>query len=584
MIKRAYIRIVGTAGAAAIALVLGGAALSQGAVNGTELVSRASGAAGVQADDTATSASVSAGGRFVAFQTRATNLDRADTDAAFDVYVRDTETDATILVSRASGGAGAKGNGDSIEPSISADGRYVAFRSSADNLHPDDPPGDFQDDVYVRDLQAGTTTLASRDATGAKTNGVSPSISADGRYVAFQTLGFVDEDPTTEWDIHVRDLVLGTTILASRASGPGGVGGSSHSYMPSISPSGRYVAFESQATNLDPADTTLDLDVYVRDLAAATTVLASRADGGAGAKGDNHSGEASMSDAPAVAFESIATNLHPDDGDDTGDVFVRDLGARTTTLASRAGGAAGAKGDSGSRFPSISADGSRVAFESEASNLVAADDPGRDVFVRDLRAHTTELGDLAGDGSKASRGAHGAAISPDGRLLAFVSAAPELGIDGLSGQVFVRGLSAPAPAPPPAPTPTPPTPTPPPPPPPPPSPTPETCQGRAATIAGTDGSDVITGTKRADVIVAGAGNDVVNAGKGKDVVCAGAGADGVRGGDQGDRLFGGPGNDALSGQAGNDRILGEEGDDALNGGTGKDACAGGPGRNRLRGC
>jgi Tol biopolymer transport system component len=593
--QRRLRRSLGWAGPVGAALALLAVAPPAVAVVGTELVSRATGLAGAPADgstDSVTVPAVSSDGRYVAFQSRAANFDPADTDSVYDIYVRDTLAGTTTLVSRAGGGAGAKGNANSDHPAISADGRYVAFASNASNLHPDDL--DSQTDVFVRDLQANTTTLVPR-ADASHNFATSPSISADGRFVAFDSSHF----------IYVRDLQAGTTILASRATGASGAAGS-NSFSPSISPSGRYVAFEALAI-LDPADAAFS-DIYVRDVVANTTVLASRAGGAAGDGADEDSGEPSMSDRPAVAYESGATNLHPDDTGAAGfDVFVRDLAANTITLASRADGAAGAKGNGGSRFPSISANGLRVAFESGASNLVAADgDAGVDVFVRDLAVGSTTLASVASDGTKANGTSSLAALSPDGGFVAFESAASNLGVTALARQTYIRALGdgPPPPPPPPGPPPPgpplpgpplpgPPLPGPPLPGPPLPGPAPPlgTCQGRSATIMGTNGDDVLRGTNRADVIVAGAGNDVINGLNGKDLICAGKGADGVRGGytqdrgpDTGDRIYGGPGNDVLSGNQGNDQIYGEKGNDTLNGGTGRDTCSGGPGRNRLRSC
>jgi Tol biopolymer transport system component len=431
--QRRLRRSLGWAGPVGAALALLAAAPPAVAVVGTELVSRAPGLGGAPADDSTNSVTVPAvslNGRYVAFQSRATNFDPADTDGVYDIYVRDTLVGTTKLVSRAGGATGAKGNGNSDHPEISADGRYVAFASISSNLHPGD--SDSLSDVFVRDLQTNTTTLVPR-ADGSHNFGTTPSISADGRLVAFDS----------QHAIYVRDLQAGTTILVSRATGASGAAGSSNSFSPSISPNGRYVAFESQSTNLDPADTSLDTDIYVRDTAANTTGLASRASGAGGVKANESSGEPSMSDAPSVAYESGATNLHPDDTGTSGfDIFVRDLAANTTTLASRANGAAGAKGSNGSRWPSISANGLRVAFESQATNLVVADSDGiSDSFVRDLAAGGTTLASVANDGMKGNNASNLVALSPDGGFVAFESAASNLGANALARQIFIRALS-----------------------------------------------------------------------------------------------------------------------------------------------
>jgi Tol biopolymer transport system component len=282
----------------------------------------------------------------------------------------------------------------STSPAISADGRYVAFQSRASNLHPDD--GDRTLDVFVRDLEANTTTLVSRagGADGAKANGPSwagshkAAISADGRYVAFDSWAsnLHPDDGDTTPDVFVRDLEANTTTLVSRAGGADGDKGDDYAVSPAISADGRFVAFESDATNLHPDDGDSNYDVFVRDLEANTTTLVNRATGAAGDKGDDQGFNPAISaDGRFVAFESDATNLHPDDGDSNYDVFVRDLEAHTTTLVSRATGTTGANGNDQSYTPAISADGRFVAFESYATNLHPDDGNGlQDVFRRDV--------------------------------------------------------------------------------------------------------------------------------------------------------------------------------------------------------
>ncbi|MEA2217713.1 MAG: hypothetical protein QOJ35_339 [Solirubrobacteraceae bacterium] len=302
--------------------------------------------------------------------------------------------DETILVSRTS--ADAKGTSDSAAPAISADGRYIAFESTA-QLDSDD--GDAISDVYVRDLEMGTTVLVSRatGATGAKGTAASsaPSISADGRYVAFQSDSKLDptDDGDSSTDVYVRDLQASTTTLASRPTGASGLVVDAASTVPAISADGRYVAFQSSAP-LDVADTDAQQpDVYRRDLQTATTELVSRAGGAAGADADNFSQLPSISgDGRLVSFESTADNL-TDDADTKRDIFVRDMQAAATILVSRATGAAGVKGNDNSQHSALSADGRYVAFDSQATNL-DPDDPVAftpDVYVRDLQASTTEL-------------------------------------------------------------------------------------------------------------------------------------------------------------------------------------------------
>src|SRR5262245_38655719 len=186
------------------------------------------------------------------------------------------------------------------------------------------------------------------------------------------------------------DGVLDTTLV-SRASGAAGeVGHGGLSRNPSITPDGRFVAFESGADNIGP-DANLTRDIFVRDLQQNTTTLVSRATGATGEAGDGGSNSPSISaDGSRVAFLSDADNLDPDSNDNFTDVFVRDLDANTTTLVSRATNGDVAN-ESSADPPSISADGQEVAFNSDATNLVSPATAQEDVFVRDLQANTTTL-------------------------------------------------------------------------------------------------------------------------------------------------------------------------------------------------
>jgi TolB protein len=362
----------------------------------------------------------------------------------------------TTLVSRQSASAGgAGGTGGSSKAAISADGRYIAFASDADNLS--DADNDGFSNVFVRDTRAGATTLVSRRSAGeggAGADAVSfnASISADGRYVAFASdadnLSDADSDAALGVDVFVRDLKANTTTLASRQSaGEGGVGGDEFSNFPSISADGRYVAFVSDADNLSTADVEEVVDVFVRDLQSNTTTLVSRKSGsdGAGAS-DVSSFPAISADGRYVAFQSSADNLSTVDDDDVRDVYVRDTQSNTTTLVSRASGPTGAGADDASSEAAISADGRHVAFQSDADNLSAIDDDRfTNLFVRDLQASTTTLvsRQSAGQGAPADGTSGFPAISADGRYVAFQSDADNLsGGDVAVRDVFVRDLDA----------------------------------------------------------------------------------------------------------------------------------------------
>ncbi len=369
--------------------------------------------------------------------------------------------------------------------------------------------------------------------------------------------------------VFVRDLAANTTTLASRAAGPTGTPADAGSSVPRISKDGRQVVFLSGADNLSTEDENGVNNVFVRDLVANATTLASRAAGpaGPGANGDS-SDPAISADGRQVVFRSVAGNLSTEENDAFNHVFVRDLVVGTTTLASRAAGAAGAPADGGSTSPGISADGRQVAFGSSADNLSTEDDDGvDDVFVRDLVVGTTTLASRAAGaaGAPANATSTQTALAADGRHVAFTSGADNLSTEDDDGvvNVFRRdvGLSSPpsvAPAPPVPAAPS----------------TATRCAGRRATIVGTSRRDVLRGTARRDVIAALGGNDLVRGLGGADLICLGAGAD---------RALGGPGADRILGQGGADRLEGGPGRDALEGGAGRDLLLGGAGIDRLLG-
>ncbi len=274
-------------------------------------------------------------------------------------------------------------NGGSYSPVLSADGRYVAFRSEASNLVAGDTNN--AQDVFVRDVVAGTTTRVSVDSTGTQGNGDSYNavVSADGRYVVFESeaSNLVFGDTNDDVDVFVRDVVAGTTTRVSVDSiGTQGTGGSGR---PSVSADGRYVVFDSVASNLVAGDTNGADDVFVRDLVAGTTTRVSVDSAGGQANGPSpfFSPSSISADGRYVVFDSGASNLVTGDTNDTGDVFVRDLVAGTTTRVSV--DSIGRQGNSHSYEPAISADSRYVAYRSAASNLVPGDTNGvADVVVR----------------------------------------------------------------------------------------------------------------------------------------------------------------------------------------------------------
>ncbi len=285
---------------------------------------------------------------------------------------------------------GSQANALSMSPSINGDGRFVAFTSDADNLVPGDTNGDR--DVFVHDRLLGETIRMSVASQGSQANDISesPSISADGRYVAFASVAsnLVFEDTNGHKDIFVHDRLTGQTTRVSVASDGGESDGRSDS--PSISADGQYVAYVSVASNLVPGDTNLSWDTFVHDrLTGQTTRVSIASDGSeASSSGDRPSISA---DGRYVAFVSPNSNLVSGDTNGTSDIFIHDRANGQTKRVSV--DSDGHEGNAPSNYPSISADGDIVAFESMASNLAPGDTEWTwDVFVHDrVAAQTTRL-------------------------------------------------------------------------------------------------------------------------------------------------------------------------------------------------
>ncbi len=330
---------------------------------------------------------------------------------------------------------------------MSRDGRYVVFGSRATNLVPNVDDGSLQ--IYRRDLVAGTTALVSVGTDGGPAHAQADqlyvmAISGDGRYVAFTSVAtnLVAGGGGDRTDVFVRDMQSGTTTLESR--GRGGKAPNGASFNAALSADGRWLAFDSDASNLVLGDDNGQTDVFLRDRQAGTTVLVSVPQGGGQGNGLSFSPSVS-DDGSLVAFESQATNMVAGDSNNTDDVFVRDLKAGKTERVSVAGN--GAQADQGGVWPSISGDGSRIAFTSEATNLVPGDTNGRfDIFVRDRAAGTTTRASVRSSGKQGS-GNSGSnawiAMSGNGRVVAFQSDSALVPDDkGRSSDVFVHTLPA----------------------------------------------------------------------------------------------------------------------------------------------
>jgi len=384
-----------------------------------------------QGDRPSWTAGVSASGRFVAFTSQATDLVPGDTNDRQDAFVIDRKNGRTQRVSVSNSGAQAKAgpnpDGGSAALGISANGRYVLFRSDASNLVPGDTNGKM--DAFVCDRATGKTRRIPPSGLGvyagalsangryavlqadenvyrydlrrrnllpltAGANGWSeePSISAGGRYVAFTSIAsnLVRGDTNKLPDVFVRDILTGkTTRVSVTSAGRQGTGKrySNGSNAPAISSDGRYVAFHSDMTNLVRGDTNRVFDIFLHDRVTGKTQRVSVSSTGKQANAESGGGESFSVDGRYVAFSSLATNLVAHDRNDITDVFIRDLGKHRTQLVSL--GLHG-QGDDASWVglgAAFTHDGRYILFASWAANLVPGDTNGvADVFVRDLRS------------------------------------------------------------------------------------------------------------------------------------------------------------------------------------------------------
>lgn len=385
-----------------------------------------------------TGEAISANGRFIAFSSSATNLVKGDDNGDFDAFVHDLKSGKTFRISVSKPGGDA--NGNTFGVSISADGRFVAFASDASNLVSGD--SNASQDVFVRDLKTHQTRLVSVSSSGQQGNNASfhPSISADGRFIAFlsQATNLVPGG-TSNTQVFVHDMKTGRTLLVSRSSS--GQKANGFSVDPSMAGDGRSVAFASVADNLVSGDTNGREDVFVHNLKTKTTRLVSVSS--SGQQGNDESITPSVSATGRfIVFASFASNLVASDANGgTADVFVRDLKTHKTRLVSL--NSSGQQGNNASFLidPAITPDGRFIVFTSFASNLVRGGTSGEQVFWRDLKRGKTQLVSQSSSGHKGHPGSFDASITADGSLVAFNSIATNLvpGDTNGNADVFVRG-------------------------------------------------------------------------------------------------------------------------------------------------
>ena len=432
---------------------------------------------GNQANGPSARPSVSTGGRYIAFESLASNLAPGDSNRVSDIFLRDTCRKAapecipsTVRVSVANNGS--EPNGASFGPSISGDGRYVVFTSLADNLVSKDKNSSA--DIFVRDTCIGatgecrpSTALVSVDNSGIQANSSSDfaKISGSGRFVAFASAAdnLIVEDTNLSEDVFVRDTCAGAVEPCSASTTRASVGTTGRqadgaSTMTALSADGRYVAFVSNASNIAPGVKTEGSEVFLRDtcggireLCTPSTIGVSVTD--TGLPGNGPSLHPAISpDGRFVAFLSTSSNLGARGDIVARQIFLRDtcMGAAkpcqpsTLHISDSAGDSEGQ-----ASVPAVSAEGHYVAFVSASSHLVPDDTNQRvDAFVHDTCLATTACVKATW---RLSRGRLGAeadadtlalALTPDGRVLAFTSTASNLVPGDTNGAEDVFVISA----------------------------------------------------------------------------------------------------------------------------------------------
>lgn len=340
-------------------------------------VSVASG--GTQGNAASQSPDISSDGQWVAFHSWAFNLVSGDTNNVADVFLHDRNTRQTFLVSK--NNSGTISNDVSYDPSVSSDGRFVAYWSFASNLVANDFNN--RSDIFVYDRQTNQTQRVSVNNSGQEGNGDSknPAISADGRFVVYESRAsnLVAGDSGSYTDIFLFDRNSGTTTrLSVRGNGAEGQG---DSFEPDISSDGTKIVFTSLAANLIDGDTNGYPDIFYFDRSSGLMYRVSISS--SGGQGNEWSEQPVVSDnGQYIAFRSRANNLVPNDTNNIGDVFVRNFPAGTTTRVSVS--STGGQGNDASNDPGLTADGRYVVFASRASNLVSNDNNGlRDIFRKD---------------------------------------------------------------------------------------------------------------------------------------------------------------------------------------------------------
>lgn len=472
-------------------------------------------------------------------------------------------------------------------PSFSPDGTQIMFVSSASDLAPVDTNGEFGADVYIKNLITGVVTMVSTTSDGnqALQNSLyyAPVWSPDGTKVVFETLASTTTPDMSlvsanGWVLVSKDLLTGEIDLLS-ASGSTSRGASfspdgtkviffdvtTSSVMmknlvtdaltvvasgndsiapPVFSPDGTKILFTSSTTNLVSGDTNGGSDLFLKNLSTGVITRVSTTSSGAQATGFGDSngsrGGVFSADGTKIAFISDASNLVSGDTNSSDDIFVKNLSTGQVTRVSVDAFGNQIADFSGQGYYDLafSPDGTKLAFVSTVGGFVSGDTSGskQDIYVKDLVDGSLVCLTLTLDDTVTS---WHPSWSPDGSRIVFSSSASLTSQDtnGLF-DIYVATIS------------------------------------EGAIINGTSGRDVLNGT---------AGNDVIQGLAGNDTIHGLAGGDTLKGGNDDDLIYGDDGNDTLRGDGGNDRLSGGTGDDDVRGGDGNDILYGNDGNDRIEG-
>jgi len=359
--------------------------------------------------------SLSGDGRFVAFHSVSSNLSPADSGGFTSIFVRDLRMGTTEMITLDA--TGFEANGSSFAPRFSRNGRFVAYRSDATNLV--DSSVTFEKNIYLYDRSLRETVIVSANAAGESGNDVSflGDISDDGRFIVYYTYArnLIPDNTAYFSDVLLFDRDTGSNVLISKT--PGGDFANGYSLYPKISGDGRYVVYASDADNLVADDTNGVIDIFLYDTSTGNTSRISV--NSEGEEANDHCALVDISeDGQIVAFECRASNLVAGDTDGTSDVFIYDTSNGEITLAGV--NSSGEQGNGSDEEPALSSDGRYVAFESYSTNLVSEDTKGyKHIFIHDRHSGRTHLASKSATGEIVDGGGTQPTLSGDGRYVGF---------------------------------------------------------------------------------------------------------------------------------------------------------------------